>query len=301
MAGKGVYSKMFEEVFGADYLAVVSVGDVIRAAHQALENPESASGFMSKLVDVYTGHTPLSVCIDALLSRSTAKLSIPTEFIVALLQLEISRIGKKSLFIDGLPRTPDQLETAKTFKSLIGYADTKEFFIIIDTPEAAIDERIKLRKVCPLCKTSRNLTMLPSKFVGYSPEDDQFYMLCDNDMCSGYNKEILVSKEGDSEGTKLIQERLNNDGNLIDLALNIKDIPLVLLRNSVPVTKAVEYCEEYELTHINKYSYNSSTDSVETTLGKWVFKDDAGMDSYGLLSAPIVVSLISQVHKILLG
>jgi len=301
MAGKGVYSKMFEEVVGGDRLAVVSVGDVIRNVHAKLETPNGYAEVKKSVSKYYRGLMSFDEAARALLERSSARISVPTEFLLALLKWEISKMGNKALFVDGLPRSLDQISVSLYFRDLINYRDVPDFFVLIDIPEAVIDGRIRYRRVCPICKTSRQLKLLPTKFIKYDQKTKQFYMLCDNAACSGYNKEVLVEKEGDSAGIVLIKDRLDSDAKLMEMALKLEGIPRVLLRNSVPVKEAPKYCEEYELTHSYSYKYDKSTGKLTSKSEKWIIKDDEGVDSYSILSAPVVVSMIKQIHKILVG
>jgi adenylate kinase family enzyme len=273
MAGKGVYSKMFEEVFSEKHLAVISVGDVIRAAHSRLESSVTKDDFISEVSAVYTGTLPVINAIDGLLNRSLSTVSVPTELVLALVHLEINKVKGKSLFIDGFPRTPSQLNNMGNFNLDMSAPTARPLLVLIDIPEAVIDERIKSRRIC---------------------------LICDNPACSGYHKEIMVGKEGDSEGVRFIKDRLDADGELMSKAYDL-NLPKVLLRNSVPVEYASSNCEDFELTKINKYSYDPQTGEVIRKADKWVFNDDSGVKSHGLLSAPVTVSMIHQMHRILVG
>jgi adenylate kinase family enzyme len=128
------------------------------------------------------------------------------------------------------------------FRDLIGYRDDPDIFVLIDVPEAVIDERIKWRRVCPLCQTSRNLKLLPTSKLGYDDKKKEFYLVCDDANCKGAR---MLPKEGDEAGIKPIKERLKKDEKLIQQAFSLYGIPKVLLRNSVPLKEAKKYVDDY--------------------------------------------------------
>jgi adenylate kinase family enzyme len=233
------------------------------------------------------------------LNRSQDKVSIPTEFILALLKREIAKVGRKAVFIDGLPRTLDQISTALYFRDLINFRDDPDFFVLIDVPMAIIDARLKKRVVCPECRLARNLDFNPTGYVNYDAKSDEYFLLCDNSSCLGMGKTRLVTKDGDAAGIETIKERIESDGELIRLALNLTGVPKVLLRSSIPVSVAPNYVESFEIQPKFSYTWNGST--VEIHNSPWTFEDDAGVSSYSLMAPPVVVSMFEQVYKILIG
>ena len=299
-AGKGTYSKLFQEVIGSERVALVSVGDVIRKAHErALGDSEYKKELYAYLEENYRSTMPLEEAFDAFINRSQDKL-IPTEFVLTLLKKEIDTIGRKGIFIDGFPRNFDQVSYSLYLRDLINYRDDPDFFVLIDVPETVIDARIKARVVCPKCKTSRSVSLLPTKFIGYDAKEDDYYLICDNKECSGYKKQRLVAKEGDAAGIKSIRERLDRDGKLIEYTQEIYGIPKVLIRNTIPLDKADELVEDYEITP--RYSYDGNEESgIEIKEEPWVTEDDEGVKSVSLLAASTVLSMIDQIHSILLG
>ena len=116
------------------------------------------------------------------------------------------------------------------FRDLIGYREDLDIFILIDVPESVIDERIKWRRVCPKCQTSRNFKLLPTSKVNYDKRKKEFYLICDNPSCPGAK---MVAKEGDELGVAPIKERLKLDEELIKQAFSLYGIPKIFLRNSV--------------------------------------------------------------------
>lgn len=297
-AGKGTYSKMMEEILGVERLAHISVGDVVREVHQAIEDPVEKSALEAYMHVHYRGLLSVDSALDALVTRSQDKVSVPTEFILTLLKRQIEKLGRKALFLDGLPRSLDQVSAALYFRDLINYRDDPDFFVLIDTPLAIIESRFHGRVVCPDCHLSRNLLYGPTRFVKFDSLSHQYYLLCDNSSCPGVGKTRLVAKEGDKDGIDAIRGRLEADGDLIRVASNLTGIPKVLVRSSLPISVASKYAEDYELQP--RFSYNWDGKNIAVLREPWSFNDDSNVPSYSLMAAPVVVSLFSQIHKILL-
>lgn len=299
-AGKGTYSKMFAEIVGEHRVAHISVGDIVRSVHKAFESsPSEKEELINYLCKSYRGFNTVEECINALVGRSQEKL-IPTEFILALVKREIQKVGSRAVFIDGFPRTLDQISYSLYFRSIMNLRDDPDFFVIIDIPETIIDERMKYRVVCPICNTSRNLKLLPTKFVNYDKQSGEFYLLCDNVGCEGFGKVRLVRKEGDEKGIEPIRERLALDGKLMEMAMSLQGIPKVLVRNAIPVDKALEFVEDYEITPEFFYEYDDIRGEVITKERPWIVKDDNGNDCHSLLAPPALLSLMSQMYDILI-
>lgn len=293
-SGKGTYAKMFKEVVDKNRIEHFSVGDMIRDIDKELQNEEKKKELLEFLSKNYRGFMPLGKIIEAMENRSTSKL-LPSELILALAKREIQKRGRKAIFIDGFPRDLDQVSYSLFFRDLVEYRDDPDIFVLIDVPEAVIDERIKYRVVCPLCQTSRNLKLLLTKKVEYDKKQRKFYLICDNSECGGAR---MVAKEGDEMGIEPIRERLNKDKELIEKAFSLYGIPKVLLRNSVPKDKAQEYLNNYEITP--EYVYKKEGDDIiRITEKPWQVEDDNGIDSYSLMPPPVVVSLIKQITKVL--
>ena len=236
----------------------------------------------------------LEKIISALENRST-KVLLPTELILTLIKRKIENMEKKTLFIDGFPRELDQIDFSLFFRDLIGYRDDPDIFVLIDVPEKVIDERIKWIRICPLCKTPRNLKLLPTSSIGFDEDDKEFYLICDNPNCK---KAKMVVKEGDELGIEPIRERLKTDDTLIQRAFSLYGIPKVLLRNSVPVQEAENLIDEYEITPEYVFERDESTKEIKVKEKPWVALNDEGISSYSLLPSPVVVSFIKQLVKV---
>lgn len=300
-AGKGTYSKMFAEIVGEDRVAHISVGDIVRQTHKLVESdPVEKDKLVEYLRSSYRGFISVDECVDALVGRSQEKL-IPTEFILALVKKEVDKVGRKAIFIDGFPRTLDQISYSLYFRSLINLRDDPDFFVLIDIPETIIDERMKYRVVCPVCNTSRNLKLLPTKFVEYDKSTKKFYLLCDNKACPEYLKVRLVAKEGDDKGIGPIKDRLELDKKLMEMATKLQGVPKILVRNAIPTEFVSEYTEPYEITPEYVYKYKNADGKVVVEQKPWVVKDDAGKDCNSLLAPPALLSMMSQMHSILIG
>jgi len=296
-AGKGTYSKLMMEIFGNDKIAHISVGDVVRDTHKALETAAGREELAAYLKKDYRGYISIEEGIKAILNRSQDKVSVPNELMLSLVKREIDKQAGKIIFIDGFPRTLDQISYSLYFRALINYREDPDIFITIDIPVSVIDERMKYRVVCPKCQTPRNLKLFATREVGYDRGKEKFYLICDNPDCQN---ERMGAKEGDNLGIESIRARLEMDQQLIDRVFSLHGVPKILLRNSIPVAEAKNLVDDYEITP--EYVYELEDDQKVKIIEKpWVIKDDEGHDAYSLLAPPVVVSLIKQLAKILLG
>lgn len=309
-SGKGTYSKLFMEAVGEERVAHLSVGDVVRSVHRDLSNKKRRKELEEFLKRRYRGFVALDKIWDVMEGRDTKTL-LPTEIILALVEREVDRIGRKAVFIDGFPRNLDQVSYSLYFRALIGYRDDPDFLVFIDVPEAVIDERMKYRVVCPICQSPRNTKLLRTKEAGYDKDKKQFYLLCDNPSCDGFGKSRMVSKEGDELGIEAIRERVEVDGKVMKMLLGLQGVPKVYLRNSVPVDAAEEYIDDYEITPSYRYELeagkvNPALDPIFASKGgvkvieePWTVKDEDGKPSYSLLPAPVALALIKQTAQVL--
>ena len=294
-SGKGTYSKMFAEIIDPGRIEHFSIGDMVREVDKEFKAKEIKKELSSFLEKYYRGFLSLEEAIKTFEKRNTETL-LPTELILALVKREIAKRKKKVLFIDGFPRDLDQISYSLFFRDLIGYREDPDIFILIDVPEAVIDERIKWRRICPLCQTSRNLKLLPTSKVEYDEKGKEFYLICDNPSCRGAR---MISKEGDELGVEPIRKRLEMDEKLMEKAFSLYGIPKVVLRNSLPAKEASKYVDDYEITPEYSYQWSDKTKSVKIIEKPWQILDDRGVPSYSLLPPPVVVSLIKQMVEVL--
>lgn len=297
-AGKGTYTKLLSEIFGKEKVAHISVGDVVRSVHKALETEEGKKELIEYLEKDYRGYISIEEGIDAILNRSQDKVSVPNELMMSLIKREIDQHPRMSLFLDGFPRTLDQVSYSLFFRALIDYREDPDIFVNIDIPESVIDARMKHRVVCPVCQSPRNLMLFVTKEAGYDKEKDQYYLKCDNTECEDPGAR-MGAKEGDNMGIESIRARLELDDELAEKIFSLHGVPRILLRNAVPVDRVEELVDKYEITPEYYFEHNDSTGEVKTLEKPWVVKDDEGVEVHSLLAPPVVVSFIKQLAKAL--
>jgi adenylate kinase family enzyme len=301
-SGKGTYSKLFMEAIGGGpstgsgqgNVGHVSVGDIVRDVHAGLSDPTSRKVLTDFLGKNYRGFHTMDEAIAIIEGRSQEKL-MSTELIVALLKYEISKRPRQAIFIDGFPRGLDQVSYSMFLKELLGYRSDPDFFVFIDVPDAVVDERIKTRVICPVCKTSRNIRLALTRQVGYDESTKSFYLVCDNVECKGAR---MAVRQGDELGLAPLRSRLEADDVIFSHLLKLKGVPKIYLRNSVPAAGAKEYVDDYEITPA--YSFELDADKkVKVIESPWTVNDDDGIQSYSLMPAPVALSLIKQTAKVL--
>ena len=290
-SGKGTYAKMLKEIISPDKIEHLSVGDMIRSFDEVLKYENKKKELIDFLNKNYRGPVSIDDIIKSMEGRST-KVLLPTELILALTEREISKMGRKAIFIDGFPRDFDQVSYAMFFKSLINYRNDPDIFVLIDVPTNIIDERVKYRLICPICNTSRNLKLLPTKNIEYDKNENKFYLICDNNQCGG---ERMVTKEGDELGIGPIKERLEKDEKLMGQVYKMHGISKILLRNSIPIDSVDENYDEYEITPEYTYSFDGDNNKVNIEERPWALMDDQGVNSNSLKPPPVVVFLIKQL------
>ncbi len=295
-SGKGTYTKLMAEIFGADKIGHISVGDLVRTVYKDINDPAKRADIVEYLEEHYRGYISIEDAIDALIGKNQ-KVLLPTEFILTLLKREIDKFDHKAIFIDGFPRDLDQVQYSLYFRDLADYRMDPDIFIAINIPESVIDERMRNRVVCPVCQAPRNLTTFPTKEAGYDKNSKEFYLICDNPACNGAR---MIGKEGDTAGIESIRERLDLDDKLMKQVMSLHGIPKILLRNAIPADSIqAGVVDEYEVTPKYIFRHDEKTDKVTIDEEPWIVKDDAGNDSYSLLAPPVVIGLIKQLVKAL--
>jgi len=292
-SGKGTYSKMFSEVIGGDKIEHLSVGDMVRAIDEEIQDPERKEELVSFLQKNYRGFIALEDIVKSLENRDTKSL-LPDEVILTLVKREISKRKGKVILLDGFPRNLDQVGFSLFFRDLVEYRDDPDVFVLIDVPMNIINERIKWRRICPKCNTSRSLKLLPTSKIGYDENTKEFYLICDEANCDGGK---MVMKEGDEKGIEPIKERLLMDEEILKRAYSLYGVPKVLLRNAIPADVARDYVDEYEMTP--GYSFEYVDGKVVTSENPWIVADDEGVQCVSLQAAPVVVSMIKQLVAVL--
>jgi len=293
-SGKGTYSKLFMEAVGREKIGHISVGDVVRDVHKAIETGEGKKELMAFLEKNYRGFHTLEEVENIIMGRDTKSL-VSSEVIVALLQYEISKRPRQAIFIDGFPRALDQIGYSLMLRQVLGYREDPDFLVFISVPESVIDARIKARVICPICKVPRSLKLAPTAFVGQDEATGEFYLMCDDPSC---NKAKMVTKEGDELGIEPIRDRLELDDKIFHQLLNLKGLPQIKLRNSIPANQAWDYVEKYEVTPM--YDYKKGEDGkIEVIEEPWLLADDDGVESVSLLPAAVTLGFIKQTAQVL--
>jgi len=291
-SGKGTYSKMFAEIIFPERVEHFSIGDMVRSVDGELADEKRKKELLNYLERNYRGRLSLNEIILFLEKRNTKTL-LPTELILALVKREMEKRERKALFIDGFPRDLGQVDFSLFFRDLIGHRDDPDIFVLIDVPENVIDQRIKWRRICPVCQTSRNLRLLITPEIGYDAQNQEFYLICENDGAR------LVKKEGDESGIEPIRERLKMDEKLMTLAFSLYGIPKILLRNSIPAKVAKDFVDDYEITPEYILEWDKKLKKVKVKEKSWIVLDDEGTPSFSLLPQPVVISLIKQIVGVL--
>ena len=236
-SGKGTYSKLFMEAVGKEKIGHISVGDVVRDVHKAIESGEGKKELMAFLEKNYRGFHSLEEVEDIIMGRDTKSL-VSSEVIVALLQYEISKRPRQAIFIDGFPRALDQIGYSLMLRQVLGYREDPDFLVFISVPETVIDARIKARVICPICKTPRSLKLAPTAFIGQDEATGEFYLMCDDPKC---NTAKMGTKEGDELGIEPIRDRLELDDVIFKRLLDLKGLPQIKLRNCILSSVAWNY------------------------------------------------------------
>ena len=289
MAGKGTYTAMLREVLGEDLIEHVSVGDIVRKYHKEFEEKGKDSEVYNYMKENYRGFLDLEKVFEALVCRDTKSVSVPTEFVLSLIKMEIDKLGAKTIFLDGFPRKIDQISYSLYFRDLINHREDTDLFLLINLPMEIINQRIKSRMICPDCQTSRNLNLAPTTKVGCEGEGC-FYLICDNPSC----KEVrMVCKEGDELGIENIKDRIVDDLKLMEQARNMYGIEKIEMYNSLEKEKALDYVDDYELT--KEYVFEKDNDGNVKKIEKPFSIEDNGKEYISLLPAPALIQLIKQL------
>ena len=289
-SGKGTYSKMFSEIIGADKIEHLSVGDMVRAIDEEMQDPQKKAELVEFLEKNYRGFFPLEDIIKSLEDRDTKSL-LPDEIILVLVKREITKRKGKVILLDGFPRNLDQVSFSLFFRDLVDYRDDPDVFVLIDVPMNIINERIKWRRICPKCNASRSLRLLPTSKIGQ--DEDGYYLICDEANCDGGK---MVMKEGDEKGIEPIKDRLLMDEEILKKAYSLYGVPKVLLRNAIPADIARDYVDEYEMTP--GYSFETVNGEIKIIEEPWIVADDDGVQCVSLQAAPVVVSMIKQLVEV---
>src|SRR3989338_2770941 len=119
-SGKGTYTKLMAEIFGADKIGHISVGDLARNTYKDINDLKKRKEIIEYLSEHYRGYISIDEAIDALIGKNQ-KVLLPTEFILTLVKREIDKLNRKVIFLDGFPRDLDQVQYSLYFRDLVNY------------------------------------------------------------------------------------------------------------------------------------------------------------------------------------
>lgn len=290
MAGKGTFLGLLGEIVGQQYFTTISVGDLFRKADEDYRQNGKDSETYKYIVKNHRGYSKPEDLADSLINRSTKTVS-PTELALILLKKEIDKLTHQSIFIDGFPRTVDQVSYSLYMRDLIGYRNDPDYFMFINVPIKLIDIRIKDRRVCPKCGNSKNLTTNPSSICDIDKNTNETIMYCDKPNCT---KEIMVPKEGDNLGVQNIADRIEADLELIGMARNLYGIPKIEVFNSIPVSEVEKYLNDFEVT--KEYYFEKEHGKIVRKEKDLIFEEN-GEKYVSLLPSANVVQIMRQINQ----
>lgn len=290
MAGKGTYLGLLREIIGEQYFTSISVGDLFRSADEDYRKNGKESETYKYILKNHRGYIKPDELMEALLNRDT-KTVCPTELALIFLKKEIDKLDHQTIFIDGFPRTSDQISYSLYMRDLIGYRNDPDYFMFINIPITLIDLRIKDRRVCPKCGNSKNLTTNPSSICEIDNETNEVIMYCDKPGCE---KARLMPKEGDHLGIKNIEKRIETDLEIIEMAKNLYGIPKINVFNSIPLSETSKYFNSFEVT--KEYYFVKEGKEITRKEKDLVFTEN-NIDYVSLLPSANVVQIIRQINQ----
>lgn len=290
VAGKGTYLSLLRELVGKDKFYQLSVGDLMREFVKTYNDRKAY--YDDILSRYYRGFIPLKEAIESALSADVTRL-VPTEFVLALIKAKINEVNAKIIFLDGFPRTEDQIMYSLVMRDLMAFRDDLDLFWLINVPLSVIDARLKYRRVCPKCGASRNIRLLPTEKIEWDKEKNEPVLICDNPECNGQK---MVAKPGDEVGVAALMERMERDFKLMNLARKLHGVPRIEVFNGVPKDIAYEYFQDYEITPEYHYEYKDGQVKITTT--PWQVTED-GVTYVSLLAAPVLVQFVLHLIKLL--
>jgi len=212
--GKGVFSKILINHFPGIFYQI-EVGNLIKDFDRLVRSGDRDElvKFLSELMEVYEGIFTVEEIQGFIKDRLilTDQVSVPKCVVVALIKIDMNKHPNKTYILDGFGRTLEQVYMIKRLNQHLQKDKLKIVIVSIGTDKNLIKFKISKRRICSLCRTAKYFEILPSKNIKLMNDSSEIVMLCDNSKCEGYNKEILVVKEGDQNGFKEIETRVNSD------------------------------------------------------------------------------------------
>src|ERR1700722_11919190 len=100
--------------------AHLPVGGIGRDIPAQVETEEGKAALVAFLKENYRGFHSVDETIDQILGRSQTTL-LSSDLTMALIKFEVSKNAGKAIFLDGFPRSLDQVGHSLYFKDSLGY------------------------------------------------------------------------------------------------------------------------------------------------------------------------------------
>jgi len=298
LSGKSTYAAHLSEATDGGF-SFYSVGDMMRDIESVANTKFGASLLYKSLRELNINKTKVDNFLEDV-KRIDQKKLYPTDivyyFLKLMLDTAIEKDSRKSLIIDGFPRSIEQIEYALKLARFYQKAGMEWFFVEINCPNSVLEARISGRRFCPKCNSSKNIKLLLTKDVGYDESTKEFYLLCDTPSCKRVR---MIRKPGDELGIKVLEERNKETEAMIEeCKKRISPLRYIIVYNSLPVEEASSYNEE-DFTKEAKLKWNAKDKKVEIEYIPWIVKDDNGKECYSRYSEPVAADLIKELfHKL---
>lgn len=294
-AGKSTRIKLLQKALPGHF-EVVPAGNLARGLQEDLQNKsivEVAQSLRPYMDDSHSIEDIYEQLVPFIELEGTRLKS--TDIMFALVKQELNKQNGKSIILDGFPRSPEQIHHAK---ELIAEFESKNYhplFVDIEIPSEVQDMRMRHRRICPECGDSKNIMLYPTEKFGYDPENEEYFMYCDEESCQMVR---MVEKPYDSAGAEQMAERDRIVEELIGELKNEFPHLAHTISNAIEVEKAQEY-EDQDLTEKVVLSYDG--ENISKTTEPLIVTDDHGKKAYSGNPEPWVLDffkLLSNQYKL---
>lgn len=290
-AGKGTYAKFLGDLTDGKIIHI-SVGDLVRDAAVRAQDSVKRQDLIDDLKKYYKGKEKLDKVLEIFIegSKSTAQL-LPTEVIMALIEQKISENQGKSIIVDGFPRSREQVTLALKMQADFEKKGTPSAFMEINCPEDVLLRRYVDRRVCPICKTPRNIKLLLTKEIEYDEKTGEFHLICERPEC---NKARFVAKQGDQDGLEQVKERQREVQAMVDKVKNEAPHLHIVVHNSIPLKEAHKH-DSTDFTEEAELIWDTQKREVIRKFKPMVAINDEGEKVYSRWPEPVVVDMVDQL------
>lgn len=219
MGGKSYYLQFFTRAVGERFFTSIGVGDIFRRVKKQAGTAKGRGLVLKKLSEKFKNpEKELETVL-----KSTSSSLVPDDLTFFLLESEF-RNAKKSIILDGIPRSNNQLKYIKELEKETGM---QVFLCYFATSYEVLDLRADSRRVCPKCNLDLNIISMPSSSEVW--KNGEFVMMCEN--CKTVE---MIQKPGD-ESKKEIQRARKSYENIITKAKTALRGKLVNIETCVQV------------------------------------------------------------------